>query len=412
LDATCLIDGFGPLPLARPGSAAELGEIVRQAAVDGRAIYPCGGSTSLQLGNAPTKPGVAVDLRGLDKVIDFPARDMTITVEAGITVARLQELLAPENLRLPIDVPQAERATLGGILAANVSGPRRLGYGTLRDYLIGVSAVSDEGVEFKAGGRVVKNVAGYDLCKLLVGSLGTLGIITQATLKLRPRAEENALITLGCDAAATADLLDRLHASRTRPVCVELLNGAATHAVFTAAKMTALSSPWTMVVGYEGNADAVNWQVQQLVQELGAGQSLEARVGFTAAPLWDALVEWQAGGDAPVSFKATLLPSGVADFCRTADASMQVKAHAANGIVWGHAGKQATVEQAAALVGAWREAAAKHHGSVIVPRCPPERKAAWNVWGPPSPDAWLMREVKKQFDPRGVFNPGRFVDGI
>ena len=129
------------MPVARPGSVAELGELVRRAASDGQAVYPSGGQTMMQLGNAPTKPGVAIDLRGLDQVIDFPARDMTITVQAGITIARLQALLAPENLRLPIDVPEPERATLGGILASNVSGPRRLGYGTLRDYLIG----NDEG---------------------------------------------------------------------------------------------------------------------------------------------------------------------------------------------------------------------------------------------------------------------------
>jgi glycolate oxidase FAD binding subunit len=411
LNATCLIDGFGPLPVARPEAVAELGEVVRRAAADNHAVYPFGGQTFLQLGNPPTKSGTAVDLRGLDQVIDFPARDMTITVQAGITIAKLQALLAPENLRLPIDVPEPQRATLGGILAANVSGPRRLGYGTLRDYLIGVSAVNDQGNEFKAGGRVVKNVAGYDLCKLLVGSLGTLGIITQATLKLRPRAEENALITLGCEGSALGGLLDRLHGSRTRPVCVELLNQSAAHAVFTAAQMTAPTSPWTVIVGYEGNADAVNWQVQQLVQELGAGQSLEARVGFTAAPLWEALLAWQ-GADSPVSFKANLLASGVAEFCRATEPRMQVKAHAASGVVWGHASADVTKEQAAAMVAAWRAAALEHHGSVIVPRCPPQWKSSLDVWGPPPRDAGLMREVKKQFDPRGVFNPGRFVDGI
>src|SRR5207253_9213768 len=132
------------------------------------------------------------DLRGLAEVIDYPARDMTITVQAGITLARLQALLATEKQRLPVDVPHPDRATLGGALATNASGPRRLGFGTLRDYVIGMTVVNDEGQEVKAGGRVVKNVAGYDLCKLHVGALGTLGVISQATLKLRPRPEEHA----------------------------------------------------------------------------------------------------------------------------------------------------------------------------------------------------------------------------
>ncbi len=229
---TCLIDGFGPLPMLRPTTVADLRDIVAHAAADGGALYPIGGQTQIGLGNPPIKAGSAVDVRGLDQVIDFPARDMTITAQAGIPIARLQALLAPENLRLPIDVPQAELATLGGSIAANVSGPRRYGFGTLRDYVIGISAVNDEGHEFKAGGRVVKNVAGYDLCKLLVGSLGTLGIITQVTLKLRPLPEEQALISLGGAADALDGLLDRLHATRTRPVCVDLLNRPAADAVF------------------------------------------------------------------------------------------------------------------------------------------------------------------------------------
>src|SRR5207245_1110629 len=153
-----------------------------------------------------------------------PARDMTITVQAGLPVARLQQLLAGENQRLPIDVPDAERATLGGVLAANVSGSRRLGFGTLRDYVLGISAVNDQGQEVKAGGRVVKNVAGYDLCKLYVGSLGTLGVITQATLKVRPLPEESALLSVGCEGEAVDGLLEKIHTSRTRPVCLDLLN--------------------------------------------------------------------------------------------------------------------------------------------------------------------------------------------
>ena len=184
----CRIDDFGPLPLVRPGSVAEIGDLVRRAAAEGQALYPLGGRTLLDIGLPPTRPGLGVDLRGLSQIIDYPARDMTITVQAGITLAELQALLATENQRLPIDVPRPEQATLGGALAANASGPRRLGFGTLRDYVIGISTVNDEGQEVKAGGRVVKNVAGYDLCKLHIGALGTLGIISQVTLKLRPRA--------------------------------------------------------------------------------------------------------------------------------------------------------------------------------------------------------------------------------
>src|SRR6185295_16370910 len=134
-----------------------------------------------------------------------------ITVEAGIRIDELARVLAAEKQRLPIDVPQAHRATLGGVAATNASGSRRFGLGTIRDYVIGVSAVDASGRMFKAGGRVVKNVAGYDLCKMLVGSLGTLALITQLTLKLRPLPESTTLLWATFDRLGTIDeVLERL----------------------------------------------------------------------------------------------------------------------------------------------------------------------------------------------------------
>src|SRR5437762_698653 len=214
---TLTIDGVGPMPVERPTSVAALCDIVRRCAADGTAIYPIGGGTMLDYGLPPARPGVAVSTAALDQVIDFPARDMTITVQAGITLAKLHALTTAEGLWLPIDVPEPERATLGGAIAANVSGPRRYGYGTFRDYVIGVSLVNDRGEETKAGGRVVKNVAGYDLMKLYTGSLGTLGMITQVTLKLKPVPEAWSSCLFFCGPDDLAAALDRLHRSATRP---------------------------------------------------------------------------------------------------------------------------------------------------------------------------------------------------
>src|SRR5437764_11890108 len=149
---------------------------------------------------------------------------MTVTVQAGITVAKLQETLAAEGQWLPVDVPDPERATIGGAVALNVSGPRRFSQGTLRDYVIGISFVTDEGVEVKAGGRVVKNVAGYDLMKLQIGAVGTLGVVTQLTLKVKPRPEASAVLVFGCAGNSLGAVLDLVHASKSRPVAVELWN--------------------------------------------------------------------------------------------------------------------------------------------------------------------------------------------
>jgi glycolate oxidase FAD binding subunit len=413
----CLIDDFGPLPVLRPSSAAEVGDLVRRAAVETQALYPLGGRTALGLGLPPERPGFAVDLRGLDRVIDYPARDMTITVQAGITLARLQEVLAGENQRLSVDVPRADQATLGGALAVNASGPRRFGFGTLRDYVIGVSAVNDEGQEIKGGGRVVKNVAGYDLCKLFVGSLGTLGVITQVTLKLKPRPEEQALLTLGCQSEALDGLLEQLHRSRTRPVCVEVLNEQAARALNRAGDLGLPEAPWVLVVGFEDNRDTVSWQVQQLIKELpgGNGWGFHVRAGAPAAPLWQALIDWPASAEGALALKANPLPRAVADFCRrtvTLREGLLVRAHAGNGIVEVQAPGDLTLDGAAAMLKTVLDAAVAGQGNLVLTRCPPAWKKTLPVWGAARGDAWLMRRVKEKLDPRRLFNPGRFVDGI
>lgn len=404
-DNSLSIDGIGPMPVSRPGNVDELRELVRQAKSEGQPVFPRGGATQIGMGNPPARPGRIVDMRGLDGVLDYPARDMTITVQAGITLAPLQQILAKENQRLPIDVPRASEATLGGVVAANVSGPRRFGFGTLRDYVIGVSAINDEGEEFKAGGRVVKNVAGYDMCKLLVGSLGTLGIITQITLKLRPLAESSELVALTIPDARLGEGLDRIHSTRTRPVAVELLDSQR-----PMQEVRSKKDGWTLLVGFEGNKEAVEWQVKQLqVEWLGQAES-QTLGSESSRSTWNDLITPPTNA---CVFKANLLPSGVAEFCRGVKSdAMTIQSHAASGIVLGYGRVGLTVEEAASMLNEWRQLAAARQGKVIVAACPSEWKKSLNVWGPESGDVWLMREVKKKLDPNNLFNPGRFVGGI
>jgi glycolate oxidase FAD binding subunit len=342
---------------------------------------------------------------------------MTVTVQAGITIASLQQTLSREGQRLPIDIPQPDRATLGGALATNTSGPRRLGAGTLRDYVIGITTINDEGQQTRAGGRVVKNVAGYDLCKLHIGALGTLGIITQVTLKVRPQPDSHALMTFGCESEALPALLDHLHVSRTRPMCIDLVNSHAANTLRRQAGMNLPDRPWVIVVGFEDSEAAVNWQIQQLLKEsMAAGiVGVEALAGASTVPLWQALTELTAGpldsgADKVLGFKASLLSSRVADFIGHASRQpmpIALHAHAASGIVRGHVAGL-TLDQARALLKHLSEMAE----SVILTRCPVEWKRELPVWGTPRGDAWLMRQVKQQLDPRRLFNPGRFVAGI
>ncbi len=410
-DTACFIDDFGPLPVERPRSVAETGDTVRRVAGAGQAVYPVAGRTQLGYGLPPTKPGVALDPRGLDAVVDYPAQDMTVTVQAGLTVAALQRLLAGENQRLPVDVPRPEAATVGGTLAANVSGPRRFGFGTLRDYVLGMSTVNDEGQEVKAGGRVVKNVAGYDLPKLHVGALGTLGVITQVTFKLRPVPEATTLLAFGCGGSVLGTLLDRIHTSRTRPVCVDLLNGPAARAL--AAGGPALpEGDWVVVVGYEDNADAVGWQVRQsMVEAAGVGvRGLEARVDVAAAVLWQKLADFALWPAAHLTFKANLLPGAVAEYCAYAQSQsdgLLLHAHAGSGIVRGHVTGDLTLERATVMLTGLRERATAANGNLVLPHCPAAWKRSLSATGAARGDDWLARRVKAALDPGDVFNPGR-----
>jgi glycolate oxidase FAD binding subunit len=400
---TFTIDAVGPMPFVRPTTAAEVGDIVRRCAADGTAIYPVGGGTMLDFGMPPARVGIAVDLRSLDKVIDFPAADMTITVEAGITIARLNEITRAQGLHLPIDAPDPERATLGGAIACNVSGPRRFGYGTFRDYILGITTVNDRGEEVSAGGRVVKNVAGYDLMKLHTGALGTLGIITQVTLKLRPVPEEIGGVIVGVPADRLAEALEMVHRSQTRPQytlsdCIPTREGWV----------------WPVRIGFEGSRDSVAWQVEQLQRELGADGW-----GFCRGDVGN--VGWTELPEIPNRFLkntdcrlcASVPPSAVAEVCRLAtslDGEVCILTFPGNGVVLVELRSDVwpLVRFSQALQRLLAEAKA-HDGNVVVQYCPTEWKKSLPVWGRPPADLALQKAVKRSFDPKNIFNPGRFV---
>jgi glycolate oxidase FAD binding subunit len=405
-ESSCSIDAIGLSQVVRPASIAELCDVVRRAAAEEQGVFPLGGRTMLGQGLPPSRPGIGIDLNGLNEVIDYPARDMTITVQSGITLARLQEILRSERQRLPVDVPAAERATLGGALATNTSGPRRHGFGTFRDYVIGISTINDQGQETKAGGRVVKNVAGYDLCKLHIGALGTLGIISQVTLKLRPLPEESALVICRCNGTDLDAILSLVHESRTRPVCVDVLNPSA------AARLPGNEGSWLVIVGFEECTETVHWQVEQLVKVLSSKvQGIDALVRAAAEPLRSFLCEFRLDSTAILTFKANMLPHAVPGFCNKAaqrSESIRLQAHAGNGIVIAHIAGDLTLERAAAMLKELRHEAVKAQGNLVILNCPSDWKATLPVWGEPRGDAALMKAVRNKLDPRRLFNPGRF----
>jgi glycolate oxidase FAD binding subunit len=399
-----------------PADQAAAADAIRAAYESDVAIYPIGGGTCLEFGVPAKKPGQGLSLAGLKKVVDYPARDMTVTVEAGLTMAELNRLLAGERQMLPLDVPEATKATIGGVIATNNSGPRRYGLGTVRDYVIGINAIDGRGMPFKGGGRVVKNVAGYDFCKLLTGSLGTLGIITQVTLKLKPLPEQSALMACVVgDLAAAERILAAFVSSQTTPVAVELLCGPAWDKEPTLQALAAepLQRRCYIVAGLEGTAAEVAWMTSQLHREWRE-LAIDALITIgNATEMWQRLIEFPAAGDSPLVLKASVVPSGVSAMVaafQQADPACSIQSHAGNGIVIARVGKFPEGGLSRALVGNLQNVAAAHHGHIVIYSNPSGAEMTHqSVWGATKAPVSLMAELKKQFDPKNILNPARFV---
>jgi glycolate oxidase FAD binding subunit len=405
------------LPLTEthsPIDQSALAAVVAGAYDSGTPVYPLGGGTSLDYGRSASQPGIGIALANLDRVVDYPARDMTITVEAGITMAKLAALLSTERQWLPIDVPRAAMATLGGVVATSFSGPRRYGHGTLRDYVIGISAVDGRGTPFKAGGRVVKNVAGYDFCKLLTGSLGTLGVITQLTLKIKPVPPSSAF--LACDLGdwgMAERLLAALVNSATTPSAIELLAGPHWRENAALGLLTA-GSIARLVVGLEGTADEVRWMLAQLGREwreLGvtATHSLH---DDRAERLWNDLAEFPSALATPLVIKASVLPSRTTRFAQLVlemDPQASIQAHAGNGIVIARFARFEAGDISRGLIGRLQPAAQSAGGNAVVLSSSLGSLTRQAVWGGAGAATAWMASVKRQFDPKDLLNPGRFV---
>ena len=405
------IEGVAVTHHYEPESIEALAEAVASGA-NGDALFPIGGATALDYGNPPSRPGAALATHRLGRIDDYPHEDMTITVETGISMAELSRVLAKHGQQAPIDVAEPDRATLGGCLATAACGPRRYGYGTPRDYVLGIDVVNAQGQRVHAGGRVVKNVAGYDLMKLHTGALGTLGVIVQATLRLRPAPEARAALHLGLDDAQIEPTLAQLNASATRPVAIELLNRSAVQSLELPISHSD-AKPWTLIVLFEEATPAVAWQLEQCRAELASmGAGLEvAQAPEVYEQLLSQLTAFGSRNEDELSLKATMAPGAVAEFCQITHSEfpdLAVKAHAGTGIVHATLPNPAW-EQSETLISHWRQWTSQRHGSLTIPRCPTAWKRQASVWGEPRGDWPLMLQLKKKLDPADRLNPGRFI---
>lgn len=407
-----------PIPDFHPATQQELSRwLADNAAGAAQSVFVAGGRTSLHFGNPSEKTGRTLCTTSLDRIIDYPARDMTVTVEAGLRIDRLQNLLRTERQRLALDVPQAHRATLGGALASNANGSRRYGLGTIRDYVLGLSAVDAGGRSFKSGGRVVKNVAGYDLCKMLIGSLGTLAVVSQVTLKLRPLPESSALLWAELPQVASAEpILARLVHSAARPVSIDLFNRDAAADVTSEAGLSLPTASAVLCLGVEGTSHETEWQIATLEDEIHriGSPRLHRVLGAEAEPLWMALTEFQSPSDDPATFKASVPPSATVALVELASkAGCRVQAYAGSGIVIGHLPDSVTsVKLALETVLPLRQQAERLRGSLVMLECDESWKKDLPVFGAPTPAFQLMRKLKRQLDPAGLLNPRRLFGDL
>ena len=279
------MDGVEPRMAWRPESAAELADAVRQCNADGLKLVPWGGGVSLRREPAPARYDVALDTTALNKVTIYDPEDFTVTVECGITLEELRATLAARSQELPLESAESWGATLGGVLASNASGPRRRALGSPRDRILGARFVTGDGVLAKTGGRVVKNVAGHAVHRLLVGSRGTLGVFVEASLKLLPQPPARGGMVWGCDRATLADAARWRDWPRREPAVLTVLG----RAVAALNPVLASPEPFTVVAGFEEDAAWVADCAEFARRSLGTPRVKVQDA--SAPPMWQQLAD-------------------------------------------------------------------------------------------------------------------------
>jgi glycolate oxidase FAD binding subunit len=399
------VDGTEPSWVLLPGSAPETARALALCLEHDLAVVPAGLGLRLAQGNPPARLDAVLSTSRMDRIVEHAADDLTVTVEAGATLAAVNATLRTSGQCLPIDPSLPAETTIGGLLAANVAGPNRQAFGTAREWLLGLRVALADGTIVKSGGRVVKNVAGYDVHKLLVGSFGTLGVILEATFKLQPLPEVTRVLTF---TAPTVDSLFRLGSAFTDsalpPRFVEVVMGD--------------GGPPRLFVGLAGLVEevedgctraavmAAGLDVGPVAEPSGDEELRAVLDGFERAR--DGAVVLRAGvrRDAACGWLA-----GALDGARSIARSVRAHAHAGVGVARVRL-DEPEPEQLPGLVATLREAAVRRGGYLVVEAAPAIWKTALDVWGPPGAGFDLMKGVKAVFDPHGLFARGRFVGGL
>jgi len=396
--------GVRPARVFRPTSLDEAEEAVRQGAQEGLRLAFVGGGTELDLGAPPTALDAVISTQGLARVLEYAPLDQIVTVEAGVTLGALQALLRQKRQMLALDPPWADRATLGGVVATNAFGPRRTRYGSVRDLIIGVTLIRADGTRARGGGKVVKNVAGFDLPKLMVGSLGSLGLISTVTFRLHPLPESSSTVLFPrATPPAVGRVVAEMRKGQLEPAAVAALyseggldlgcrfEGFDAGVRTQRDRLAALAQTMDMPVEVlDGSAADAFWSRQMSVREAPA--TVRAKLATLPTELPRAVAQvWPLLRDALQAPRAVFYPTLGLSF------------------VAGNTRDAGALATAVALA---REALAPRGGHLVLHAAPAELRARTDVWGPtPSGDV-LFHRVKDALDPKHRLAAGRTVGGL
>jgi len=441
--AAYAIDGVTPSGAVQVSSPEEIVEIVKFAASENLAIVVCGARTKIGIGLPPRRYDIALDVTRLSRIVAYDPGDLTLSVEPGVPLCHLQQKLNEHGQFLPLGAPFMTRATVGGTIASGVEGPLRQMYGTARDFVLGMEFVTGDGVAGKSGGRVVKNVTGYDLHKLLIGSLGTLGIIAKINLRTFPAPQiVRAFIAHFPTVENAAACRDRIAASSLRPLTLDILSPGVAELFESdaAARVEATPMPggifsrsaWMASAGFTGNTavlDRCEREVRAMAE--GAGATHFAKLGTEDSPAGLAAAFGRKREFIPIALesspactimKMSLLPEhlerAIAAVKHAAEDHCLPWAAVARGVgviyvvLLPEARDEKHMKCVAGATNRIHEDCARLGGNSTVPWCPSRWKSALNIWGPERADLPLMRKLKSVFDPQEVLAPGRFVGGI
>lgn len=413
------IDDVLPEIVLSPNNVEQISEIMKVASKESLSVIPWGSGTKSALGNKPDRADIVISTKNLNRILEHGASDLVATTESGVTLEKFQSVLNKENQFLALDPPHAGRkATLGGIIATNDGGPERLRYGTLREFLIGLKVVRADGSVFKGGAKVVKNVAGYDLPKLYVGSLGTLGIIVEATFRLYPVPEYSETYIAGFSTLEDAhDAVMTLLNSDIVITSLEILNPELIGSLAKRNDLDLIDNQYTLAIGIRNVEKAVKDQVSTVKtlcdQKGGKGKVIS---GGQEEKFWDDVRDfpWKLFKTARVVCKASVLitqiPKVLDTVKRLSDENgikTYISARAGNGILI--ISIKGEVSSMIESLNSLRAFVSSIGGHLILQEAPYEIKAGVSVWGDFGSGVEIMKRIKFNFDPDNLLNPGRYI---